>query len=72
MMSPHCKIIKPDNTFAVKVDNEVVLEGNLGAADQFSPPLEPPKKVDDASDSKPDTWTDEQMMADPEDIKYGC
>jgi len=57
-------IIHPNNTFVVKLDGEQVKEGNL--LEDFTPAFNPPEEIDDASDSKPDTWVDEARIPDPE------
>merc|ERR1719272_834374 len=62
-------IIKPDNTFMMKVDNKPTLSGKLGSDDEFDPALTPAKKVDDPDDSKPEDWVDAKMMDDPEESK---
>ncbi|KAF7938144.1 hypothetical protein BELL_0045g00070 [Botrytis elliptica] len=58
-------IIHPNNTAIIKLDGEQVKEVNL-LSDDFVPAFNPPKEIDDAKDSKPDTWVDEARIADPE------
>jgi len=58
-------IIKPDNTFEVKVDNKSVKSGPL---EDFFPFLEP-KEIKDPALSKPEDWVDQKQIPDPEDVK---
>lgn len=58
-------IVKPDNTFEVRVDNKSVRSGKL--EDEFN--FLEPKEIADASKTKPADWVDEAQMPDPEDIK---
>uniref|UniRef100_T1J0K3 Calreticulin n=1 Tax=Strigamia maritima TaxID=126957 RepID=T1J0K3_STRMM len=58
-------VLKPDNTYVVKIDNEKVESGELEADWSF---LEP-KKIKDPSASKPDDWDDRAKIDDPNDTK---
>jgi len=58
-------IVKPDNTYTVKIDNEVVESGKLEEDWSF---LEP-KTIKDPSASKPADWEDNENIDDPEDSK---
>eukprot|EP00525_Craspedostauros_australis_P005213 CAMPEP_0198114406 /NCGR_PEP_ID=MMETSP1442-20131203/5798_1 /TAXON_ID= /ORGANISM="Craspedostauros australis, Strain CCMP3328" /LENGTH=412 /DNA_ID=CAMNT_0043771711 /DNA_START=87 /DNA_END=1325 /DNA_ORIENTATION=+ len=58
-------ILRPDNTFEVRLDNKNVREGKLDDEFDF---LEP-KNIKDDSVTKPADWVDEAMMLDPEDVK---
>ncbi len=58
-------IVKPDNTYTVKIDNEVVESGKLEEDWSF---LEP-KTIQDPSASKPADWEDNENIDDPEDSK---
>merc|ERR1712183_961176 len=58
-------IIKPDNTFEVKVDNKSVRSGNLEDEFEF---LEK-KEIKDPSKEKPKDWVDDAKIPDPEDKK---
>ena len=58
-------IIRPDDTFAIKIDNEVQREGSLRSDADFSPAILPSKIIDDPTDSKPDDWVDEAEIPDP-------
>lgn len=52
-------IIRPDNTFSIKIDNETVRKGSLLA--DMDPPINPPEFIDDPSDIKPSEWDDREM-----------
>ncbi|KAL7721288.1 Calreticulin [Entamoeba marina] len=58
-------IIKPDNTYTVKIDGVVKQTGKF---DEDWDLLEP-KKIDDPSISKPADWVDLKEIDDPEDVK---
>lgn len=56
-------VIRPDDTYAIKIDDEVEKEGKL--AEDFSPSILPPAEIDDSSDRKPADWVDTAEIADP-------
>jgi len=57
-------IVHPnDNTYDVLFNGESVNSGSL--LEDFSPAVNPPKEIDDPTDSKPSTWVDEKTIADP-------
>jgi len=56
-------IIKPDNTFDLQIDGASVAQGNL--LESMQPPVNPPKEIDDPTDSKPGDWVDEAKIDDP-------
>lgn len=56
-----------DNSFSVSVDNKVVSSGNL--LTDLSPAINPEAEIVDVNDSKPETWDDREMIADPEASK---
>jgi len=58
-------IVKPDNTYEVRINNEEVQSGSL--YDDFS--FLEPKEIKDPEQSKPTDWVDNAMMDDPEDTK---
>lgn len=60
-------IVKPDQTFAIEIDGEQVRDGSL--LEEFDPPVNPAKEIDDATDTKPEDWVDEAKIADPEASK---
>ncbi|XP_015910806.2 calreticulin [Parasteatoda tepidariorum] len=58
-------IVKPDNTYIVKIDNEKVESGELEKDWDFLPP----KKIKDPEAKKPEDWDDNPKIEDPEDKK---
>jgi len=58
-------VVKPDNTYEVKIDNKQKASGKLEEDWDFLPP----KKIKDPEVSKPSDWVDEKEIADPEDKK---
>jgi len=60
-------VVRPDNTFEVKVDGETQSQGSL--FDSFDPPFNPPEEIDDPDDSKPDDWVDAPKIDDPDAVK---
>jgi calreticulin len=58
-------IVRPDNTYEVRVDGSKRESGSL--ADDFD--ILPPKKIKDPSQSKPSNWVYSAKIADPADIK---
>lgn len=58
-------VVKPDNTYALYIDQEQKESGSLEADWDF---LEP-KEIDDPEDKKPGDWVDEAQIDDPEDSK---
>jgi calreticulin len=58
-------IVKPDNSYEVKIDGESKQTGSL----KEDWDMIPPKKINDPDASKPEDWVDEQEIDDPEDTK---
>ncbi|CAD5112255.1 DgyrCDS1486 [Dimorphilus gyrociliatus] len=58
-------IVKPDNTYEVKIDNEKVESGELEADWDFLPP----KKIKDPNAKKPEDWDDREKIDDTDDKK---
>lgn len=58
---------RPDQTFEIKINNEVVSSGSL--LESFQPPVNPPKEIDDPNDSKPADWVEEAKIPDPKATK---
>merc|ERR1712002_246438 len=58
-------IVKKDNTYEVRINNEKVKDGSLEEHWDF---LEP-KEIKDPEASKPSDWDDNPTIADPEDSK---
>ncbi|KAF9581345.1 hypothetical protein BGW38_001682 [Lunasporangiospora selenospora] len=55
-------IVKPDQTFDIKINNESVSTGTLLTS--FTPSVNPPKEIEDPKDSKPSDWVDEAKIVD--------
>ena len=60
-------IVRPDNSFDILIDGESAKKGSL--LEDFEPPVNPPKEIDDPSDSKPSTWVDLAEIDDASDKK---
>jgi len=58
-------IVKPDNTYEVRVDGAKIESGSLYEDFDFLPP----KQIKDPKVSKPSDWVDEKTIADPADSK---
>lgn len=58
-------VVKPDNTYKVLIDGEVVEKGELEADWSFLPP----KTIKDPEAKKPEDWDDKPKIDDPEDSK---
>lgn len=57
-------VLLPDNKLRIAIDNETA--GEFSLLDDFDPPVNPPKQIDDPTDAKPADWVDERMVADPD------
>ncbi|GES60936.1 calnexin precursor [Aspergillus terreus] len=60
-------IVRPDQSFQILIDGEAVKNGTL--LEDFNPPVNPEKEIDDPKDSKPSDWVDEAKIPDPEATK---
>ncbi|XP_044593568.1 calnexin-like isoform X2 [Cotesia glomerata] len=60
-------VIRPDNSFIIKVDNKIVNEGSL--LDDFTPPVNPPLEIEDPNDTRPEDWDDREKIPDPTAVK---
>ncbi|XP_063795619.1 calreticulin-like [Pseudophryne corroboree] len=58
-------VIRPNNTYAVKIDNEVVADGTL--EDDWDFLL--PRTMQDVNATKPEDWDDREKIDDPSHIK---
>lgn len=58
-------VVRPDNTYEVKIDNARVESGSLEEDWDFLPP----KKIKDPEAKKPDDWDERAKIDDPEDTK---
>ncbi|CAG2164404.1 unnamed protein product, partial [Oppiella nova] len=59
--------INTDNTFEVTLDKSSVGKGSL--LEDFNPPVNPPKYIDDPNDSKPEDWDEREKIPDPDAVK---
>lgn len=59
--------VKPDNTFEIFINKESEKKGSL--LEDFDPPVNPPKEIDDPNDKKPQDWVDEEKIPDPDATK---
>lgn len=57
-------IVKPDQSFEMKIDGESVRNGTL--LEDFDPSVNPPAEIDDPKDTKPEDWVDEARIPDPD------
>lgn len=58
-------VVKPDNTYKISIDGEVVEKGEL----EKDWPFLAPKKIKDPEASKPEDWDDNPKIDDPTDSK---
>ncbi|KAL2799500.1 Calreticulin family-domain-containing protein [Aspergillus keveii] len=67
LTSLYTLIVRPDQSFQILIDGAAVKNGTL--FEDFNPPVNPEKEIDDPKDKKPDTWVDEAKIPDPEATK---
>ncbi|KAL3157665.1 hypothetical protein ABBQ32_012105 [Trebouxia sp. C0010 RCD-2024] len=60
-------IVDTDNSYQILIDGEEKKTGSL--FEDFSPPINPAKEIDDPEDTKPEDWVDTAKIADPEASK---
>ncbi|XP_078087918.1 calnexin [Mustelus asterias] len=60
-------VLNPDNSFQVLIDQTVVNSGNLLV--DMTPPVNPPKEIEDPDDQKPEDWDERPKIADPDAMK---
>jgi len=60
-------IVKPDQTFEILVDGKDAKSGSL--LEDFDPPVNPEKEIEDPEDKKPESWVDTARIPDPEATK---
>jgi hypothetical protein len=60
-------VVYPNNTYSVLLNGEQDKTGSL--LEDFEPPVNPPKEIDDPEDKKPSDWVDERRIADPDATK---
>ncbi|CAK9163200.1 unnamed protein product [Ilex paraguariensis] len=59
-------ILKPDNELRVLIDGEEKKKANFLSAEDFEPPLVPPKTIPDPDDKKPEDWDERAKIPDPD------
>ncbi|KAI8321985.1 Calreticulin/calnexin, partial [Martensiomyces pterosporus] len=59
--------ISTNNTFSILIDGAERRTGTL--LDDFVPPVNPPKEIDDVNDKKPGDWEDEERIPDSDATK---
>ncbi|KAF4612297.1 hypothetical protein D9613_004072 [Agrocybe pediades] len=60
-------IVNPDNTYEVLINGESEKKGSL--LEDFEPPVNPAKEIEDPNDTKPEDWVDEATIPDPDATK---
>lgn len=60
-------MLNPDDTFEIFIDQKVVNQGSL--LEDVTPPINPPREIDDPNDTKPDEWDDRARIPDPSAVK---
>ncbi|XP_063739590.1 calmegin isoform X1 [Eleginops maclovinus] len=60
-------VLNPDNSYEMFIDQSSVSRGSL--LHDVIPPVNPPKEIDDPSDSKPEDWDERAKIPDPEAVK---
>ncbi|KAF9925511.1 hypothetical protein FBU30_004730 [Linnemannia zychae] len=63
LTSLYTLIVKPDQTFEIKINGETASSGSL--LEDFQPSVNPPKEIDDPTDSKPSDWVEIAQIPDP-------
>ena len=58
----HC-LCSPDNTFEILFNGESSKNGSL--LEDFDPPVNPSKEIDDPEDKKPEDWVEQAKIPDP-------
>ncbi|KAG4998907.1 hypothetical protein JHK87_019979 [Glycine soja] len=62
-------ILKSDNELQILIDGEQKKKVNFLSADDFEPPLIPPKTIPDSDDKKPEDWDEREKIPDPSAVK---
>ncbi|GCB60670.1 calnexin-like [Scyliorhinus torazame] len=57
-------VLNPDNSFEMLIDQTVVSKGNM--LSDMTPPINPPKEIDDPNDRKPEDWDERPKIPDPD------
>jgi hypothetical protein len=61
------RAFSPNNTYDVLFNKESQRSGNL--LEDFTPPVNPAKEIDDPEDKKPEDWVNEKRISDPDAVK---
>lgn len=56
--------VRSDNSFSLSIDGDERRKGSL--LEDFEPPVNPPKEIDDPEDKKPEDWEDDERIPDPD------
>ncbi|XP_030547542.1 calnexin homolog [Rhodamnia argentea] len=62
-------VLKPDNELRILIDGEEKKKANFLSAEDFEPPLIPPKTIPDPEDKKPEDWDERAKIPDPDAVK---
>uniref|UniRef100_A0A8C4WXU3 Si:ch211-274f20.2 n=1 Tax=Eptatretus burgeri TaxID=7764 RepID=A0A8C4WXU3_EPTBU len=60
-------IVRPDNSFEILVDGTSVNTGSL--LEDMTPPINPPKEIEDPEDHKPEDWDERPKIPDDDAVK---
>ncbi|XP_037909607.1 calnexin isoform X1 [Hermetia illucens] len=59
--------LQPNGQYRIQVDEKTINEGTL--LNDFTPPVNPPREIDDPSDLKPENWDEREKIPDPDSKK---
>ncbi|KAK4836622.1 hypothetical protein QYF36_025501 [Acer negundo] len=62
-------ILDNDNRLRILIDGKQRRKANFFSADDFDPPLLPPKSIFDPDDEKPEDWDERPKILDPDAVK---
>ena len=57
------RLCSPDSTFEILINGESSKNGSL--LEDFDPPVNPSKEIDDPEDKKPEDWVEQAKISDP-------
>lgn len=60
-------VLKADNSYEILIDQMVVNTGNL--LSDMTPPVNPPREIEDPNDQKPEDWDERAKIPDPDAVK---
>ncbi|KAI1317726.1 hypothetical protein EDD11_007900 [Mortierella claussenii] len=67
LSSLYTLIVRPDQSFEIKINNKVASSGSL--LENFLPMVNPSKLINDPQDAKPVDWVDDAQIVDPHAVK---